>query len=323
MQERYSRKHWEIFGWFKFGTRENIPRSITPWKLPSIKVPYYRFPRFFSFPIAFHFDELSSIIPPTIRDKRNETRVDRTSCFVVGGWVERCRPLSLVREFVREFKVERRRGGRDGSNRNRSMWRARVEWRGSIRRKDRRACRAKSGAQLRDFPYGSSRLRLKISRVSPIPDPFKNRLSILLARETLQERETFSRSYIPRESGRGRERGSGVSSVATRTIPSRFSSENMYEVTRKEAMPRFHERVARKLASTRFSFFPFFAFFRLAKKKKKGRKEAKFNVERRRTESERTGRKFARFPDCGCHPASRSMAHSIRVEIQWTSGGHR
>lgn len=299
MQERYSRKHWEIFGWFKVGTRENIPRSITPWKLPSIKVPYYRFPRFFSFPIAFHFDELSSIIPPTIRDKRNETRVDRTSCFVVGGWVERCRPLSLVREFVREFKVERRRGGTDGSNRNRSMWRARVEWRDSIRRKDRRACRAKSGAQLRDFPYGSSRLRLKISRVSPIPDPFKNRLSILLARETLQERETFSRSYIPRESGRGRERGSGVSSVATRTIPSRFSSENMYEVTRKEAMPRFHERVARKYASTRFSFFPFFAFFRLAKKKK--RKEAKFNVERRRTESERTGRKFARFPDCGCH----------------------
>lgn len=60
----------------------------------------------------------------------------------------------------------------------------------------------------------------------------------------------------------------------------------MYEVTRKEAMPRFHERVARKYASTRFSFFPFFAFFRLAKKKKKGRKEAKFNVERRRTESE-------------------------------------
>lgn len=149
------------------------------------------------------------------------------------------------------------------------MWRARVEWRDSIRRKDRRACRAKSGAQLRDFPYGSSRLRLKISRVSPIPDPFKNRLSILLARETLQERETFSRSYIPRESGRGRERGSGVSSVATRTIPSRFSSENMYEVTRREAMPRFHERVARKYASTRFSFFPFFAFFRLAKKKKK------------------------------------------------------
>lgn len=85
MQERYSRKHWEIFGWFKFGTRENIPCSITPWKLPSIKVPYYRFPRFFSFPIAFHFDELSSIIPPTIRDKRNETRVDRTSCFVGGG----------------------------------------------------------------------------------------------------------------------------------------------------------------------------------------------------------------------------------------------
>ena len=123
------------------------------------------------------------------------------------GKIERCRPLSLIREFVREFKVERRRGGTDGSNRNRSMWRARVEWRDSIRRKDRRACRAKSGAQLRDFPYGSSRLRLKISRVSPIPDPFKNRLSILLARETLQERETFSRSYIPRESGRGRERG--------------------------------------------------------------------------------------------------------------------
>lgn len=99
--------------------------------------------------------------------------------------------------------------------------------------------------------------------------------------------------------GKRKEGRSGVSSVATRTIPSRFSSENMYEVTRKEAMPRFHERVARKLASTRFSFFPFFAFFRLAKKKK--RKEAKFNVERRRTESERTGRKFARFPDCGCH----------------------
>lgn len=288
MQERYSRKHWEIFGWFKVGTRENIPRSITPWKLPSIKVPYYRFPRFFSFPIAFHFDELSSIIPPTIRDKRNETRVDRTSCFVVGGWVERCRPLSLVREFVREFKVERRRGGRDGSNRNRSMWRARVEWRDSIRRKDRRACRAKSGAQLRDFPYGSSRLRLKISRVSPIPDPFKNRLSILLARENVTGAGNFlSLVYSAREwkgEGKRKEGRSGVSSVATRTIPSRFSSENMYEVTRKEAMPRFHERVARKYASTRFSFFPFFAFFRLAKKKK--RKEAKFNVERRRTESE-------------------------------------
>lgn len=72
--------------------------------------------------------------------------------------------------------------------------------------------------------------------------------------------------------GKRKEGRSGVSSVATRTIPSRFSSENMYEVTRKEAMPRFHERVARKYASTRFSFFPFFAFFRLAKKKKK-RKE--------------------------------------------------
>lgn len=72
-----------------------------------------------------------------------------------------------------------------------------------------------------------------------------------------------------------------------------------------------------------FLFLPFLRVFSIGKKKKKGRKEAKFNVERRRTESERTGRKFARFPDCGCHPASRSMAHSIRVEIQWTSGGHR
>ena len=101
---------------------------------------------------------------------------------------------------MREFKVERRRGGTDGSNRNRSMWRARVEWRDSIRRKDRRACRAKSGAQLRDFPYGSSRLRLKISRVSPIPDPFKNRLSILLARENVTGAGNFlSLVYSARE----------------------------------------------------------------------------------------------------------------------------
>lgn len=132
MQERYSRKHWEIFGWFKFGTRENIPCSITPWKLPSIKVPYYRFPRFFSFPIAFHFDELSSIIPPTIRDKRNETRVDRTSCFVGGGrlkdvghypWFENsCENLrSNGGEEERMDRIETGRcGGRGSSGETRS-----------------------------------------------------------------------------------------------------------------------------------------------------------------------------------------------------------
>lgn len=206
------------------------------------------------------------------------------------------------------------------------MWRARVEWRDSIRRKDRRACRAKSGAQLRDFPYGSSRLRLKISRVSPIPDPFKNRLSILLARENVTGAGNFlSLVYSAREwkgEGKRKEGRSGVSSVATRTIPSRFSSENMYEVTRKEAMPRFHERVARKLASTRFSFFPFFAFFRLAKKKKGKRRNSTLNGEGRNRNGR--GGNSRGFPIVVViHPASRSMAHSIRVEIQWTSGGHR
>lgn len=122
--------------------------------------------------------------------------------------------------------------------------------------------------------------------------------------------------------GKRKEGRSGVSSVATRTIPSRFSSENMYEVTRKEAMPRFHERVARKLASTRFSFFPFFAFFRLAKKKKGKRRNSTLNGEGRNRNGR--GGNSRGFPIVVViHPASRSMAHSIRVEIQWTSGGHR
>lgn len=122
--------------------------------------------------------------------------------------------------------------------------------------------------------------------------------------------------------GKRKEGRSGVSSVATRTIPSRFSSENMYEVTRKEAMPRFHERVARKYASTRFSFFPFFAFFRLAKKKKGKRRNSTLNGEGRNRNGR--GGNSRGFPIVVViHPASRSMAHSIRVEIQWTSGGHR
>lgn len=70
--------------------------------------------------------------------------------------------------------------------------------------------------------FGSSRLRLKISRVSPIPDLFKNRLSIL-ARETWGKKVFLVyRAFYARIEGRERnvrkER-----SVATRTIPSRFS----------------------------------------------------------------------------------------------------
>lgn len=66
------------------------------------------------------------------------------------------------------------------------------------------------------FPTGrivrSSRLRLKISRVSPIPDLFKNRLSIL-ARETCRSEKVFLR-----ESGREEKREAWFQAV-----PSRFS----------------------------------------------------------------------------------------------------
>lgn len=170
---------------------------------------------------------------------------------------------------MREFKVERRRGGTGGSNRNRSMWSARVEWRDSIRRKDRRACRAKSGAQLRDFPYGSSRLRLKISRVSPIPDPFKNRLSILLARENVTGAGNFlSLVYSAREwKGEGkRKRG-----FKRRHSNHSFAIlERKYVRSNEERGDATISRTSRsKVRFDSFLFLPFLRVFSIGKKKKK------------------------------------------------------
>lgn len=162
------------------------------------------------------------------------------------------------------------------------------------------------------FPTGrivrSSRLRLKISRVSPIPDLFKNRLSIL-ARETCRS-----------ESGREEKREAWF-----QVVPSRFSKVLRENIpSNEEGDDATISRTSRSKALTRSSFFPFLRSFdcRIKKGRKKGRKrrkEAKFSVERRRT-----GRNGAEIRAVSrLWLSSRSMAHSIRVEIQWTSGGHR
>lgn len=168
------------------------------------------------------------------------------------------------------------------------------------------------------FPTGrivrSSRLRLKISRVSPIPDLFKNRLSIL-ARETCRSEKVFLR-----ESGREEKREAWF-----QVVPSRFSKVLRENIpSNEEGDDATISRTSRSKALTRSSFFPFLRSFdcrikKGRKKERKRRKEAKFSVERRRT-----GRNGAEIRAVSrLWLSSRSMAHSIRVEIQWTSGGHR
>lgn len=72
-----------------------------------------------------------------------------------------------------------------------------------------------------------------------------------------------------------------------------------------------------------FLFLPFLRVFSIGKKKKKGkRRNSTLNGEGRNRNGR--GGNSRGFPIVVViHPASRSMAHSIRVEIQWTSGGHR
>lgn len=119
------------------------------------------------------------------------------------------------------------------------------------------------------FPTGrivrSSRLRLKISRVSPIPDLFKNRLSIL-ARETCRSEKVFLR-----ESGREEKREAWFQAV-----PSRFSKVLRENIpSNEEGDDATISRTSRSKALTRSSFFPFLRSFdcRIKKRKKERTKK--------------------------------------------------
>lgn len=119
------------------------------------------------------------------------------------------------------------------------------------------------------FPTGrivrSNRLRLKISRVSPIPDLFKNRLSIL-ARETCRSEKVFLR-----ESGREEKREAWFQAV-----PSRFSKVLRENIpSNEEGDDATISRTSRSKALTRSSFFPFLRSFdyRIKKRKKERTKK--------------------------------------------------
>lgn len=119
------------------------------------------------------------------------------------------------------------------------------------------------------FPTGrivrSSRLRLKISRVSPIPDLFKNRLSIL-ARETCRSEKVFLR-----ESGREEKREAWF-----QVVPSRFSKVLRENIpSNEEGDDATISRTSRSKALTRSSFFPFLRSFdcRIKKRKKERTKK--------------------------------------------------
>lgn len=117
------------------------------------------------------------------------------------------------------LREERREGRMDRmeSVGNRSMW--------SEGRVGTRFVSSKERSAITIF--GSSRLRLKISRVSPIPDLFKNRLSIL-ARETWGKKVFLVyRAFYARIEGRERNVRAERSKrrFATRTIPPRFSKD--------------------------------------------------------------------------------------------------
>lgn len=176
-----------------------------------------------------------------------------------------------------------------------------------------------------DFSHGSdytveSIIRLKIS---PIPPLLKIDFPYLLEKRVAKVFPTrfveiVYRAFYARTEWK--ETGG-----EKRRVERRRSFENIRNEERDDATI---SRTSRTLeSSTRF-----LRFFDWQKKKKEKRrkekkgKEGKFSIERtnEKDESERAERKFTRFSDCGCHPASHSMAHSIRVEIQWTSsGGHR
>lgn len=117
------------------------------------------------------------------------------------------------------------------------------------------------------FPTGrivrSSRLRLKISRVSPIPDLFKNRLSIL-ARETCRSEKVFLR-----ESGREEKREAWFQAV-----PSRFSKVLRENIpSNEEGDDATISRTSRSKALTRSSFFPFDCRIKKRKKERTKKKE--------------------------------------------------
>lgn len=117
------------------------------------------------------------------------------------------------------------------------------------------------------FPTGrivrSSRLRLKISRVSPILDLFKNRLSIL-ARETCRSEKVFLR-----ESGREEKREAWFQAV-----PSRFSKVLRENIpSNEEGDDATISRTSRSKALTRSSFFPFDCRIKKRKKERTKKKE--------------------------------------------------
>lgn len=117
------------------------------------------------------------------------------------------------------------------------------------------------------FPTGrivrSSRLRLKISRVSPIPDLFKNRLSIL-ARETCRSEKVFLR-----ESGREEKREAWF-----QVVPSRFSKVLRENIpSNEEGDDATISRTSRSKALTRSSFFPFDCRIKKRKKERTKKKE--------------------------------------------------
>lgn len=118
--------------------------------------------------------------------------------------------------------------------------------------------------------FGSSRLRLKISRVSPIPDLFKNRLSIL-ARETWGKKVFLVyRAFYARIEGRERNVRAERSKrrFATRTIPPRFSKDE--NIRSNDA----HDFVD--------SFLVFSCVFSIGEKRKVERKKKKERGEIRR-----------------------------------------
>lgn len=132
---------------------------------------------------------------------------------------------------------------------------------------------------------------------------------------------SLARIFRARVEGGGKEEGREKRGFKRRHSNHSFAIlERKYVRSNEERGDATISRTSRsKVRFDSFLFLPFLRVFSIGKKKKKKegkRRNSTLNGEGR-------NRKFARFPDCGCHPASRSMAHSIRVEIQWTSGGHR
>lgn len=150
---------------------------------------------------------------------------------------------------------------------NRSIWsEGRVETRSAGW--DRRVCRVKSGAQLRDFPYGSDCTveSITVKNFSRFAHSRPFQKSTFHTRETCRSEKVFLR-----ESGREEKREAWFQAV-----PSRFSKVLRENIpSNEEGDDATISRTSRSKALTRSSFFPFLRSFdcRIKKRKKERTKK--------------------------------------------------